>query len=194
MLKKAAVVGHMELVRYLVEAGADIHTEEDYALRYAAKNGHLEVVRFLIENGADVHAENEFALKTAFFKGFKDIVFYLIDRGADIHIEGEVLLRWAAAEGDKNMVRYLIERGANRKEAALQEAVYYNRIETVELLLELGADAKKIDFTETIDFRILSILWRSFSDEEMLPFLVSGNEGLRKAAKKYLERREDGSL
>jgi len=38
----------------------------DY-LEWAAENGHLEVVRFLIESGANIHAENDYALRWAVF-------------------------------------------------------------------------------------------------------------------------------
>jgi ankyrin repeat protein len=35
------------------------------ALRSAATNGHVEVVRLLLEAGADIHAENDWALQEA---------------------------------------------------------------------------------------------------------------------------------
>jgi FOG: Ankyrin repeat len=41
--------GHLEVVEYLVEKGADIHTEDDEALCWASTNDHLEVVKYLVE-------------------------------------------------------------------------------------------------------------------------------------------------
>lgn len=38
---------------YLVEQGADIHANGDYALRWAAKNGHLDVVKYLVKQGVE---------------------------------------------------------------------------------------------------------------------------------------------
>ena len=35
---------------------ADVHTNNDWALRLAALNGHLDVVKYLHENGADINA------------------------------------------------------------------------------------------------------------------------------------------
>jgi ankyrin repeat protein len=59
---------------FLVESGAKIHADKDYALRWAAANGHLNVVRFLIESGANVHADNDWALRIAAENGHLDVV------------------------------------------------------------------------------------------------------------------------
>jgi len=40
--------GHLEVVKYLVTAGADISTENNYAMRWASRNGHLEVIKYLV--------------------------------------------------------------------------------------------------------------------------------------------------
>ena len=45
------------------ENNANIHAENEFALRWSAQNGHLEVVKYLAEKGADIHAYNEFALR-----------------------------------------------------------------------------------------------------------------------------------
>ena len=48
--------GHLEVVKYLVEQGADIHAHDydgpDASLRMASENGHLDVVDYLISKGA----------------------------------------------------------------------------------------------------------------------------------------------
>ena len=50
-----AANGHLEVVKYLIERGADVHADNDYyALRYSAGKGHLEVVKYLIEKGANI--------------------------------------------------------------------------------------------------------------------------------------------
>ena len=56
-LMKAAGQGHIEIVRFLVEQGADLdirNRQEQNALMFAAAGGHLAVVVFLIDSGADV--------------------------------------------------------------------------------------------------------------------------------------------
>ncbi|MNW20477.1 Ankyrin repeat protein [compost metagenome] len=41
----AARVGNLEKLRRLVQQGADLHADDECALRLAASNGHLEVVK-----------------------------------------------------------------------------------------------------------------------------------------------------
>ena len=65
----ASVDGKTKTVKALLEAGANVHTQEDEALRWAALKGHTENVKAIIEAGADVHAENDQAQRWAEFYG-----------------------------------------------------------------------------------------------------------------------------
>ena len=42
------------------EHGADVHANDDYALRWAARFGHVNTVKVLLDKGAYVHAEDDF--------------------------------------------------------------------------------------------------------------------------------------
>lgn len=60
-LVKAALKGHLEIARFLLDAGADINIRKDTgstALMCAAFFGHAEVVRLLLEKGADKALRN----------------------------------------------------------------------------------------------------------------------------------------
>ena len=61
----------------------DIHTNNDLALLLATEEGHLEVVKFLVENGANIHADNYGALRVASQNGHLEVVKFLVERGAD---------------------------------------------------------------------------------------------------------------
>jgi ankyrin repeat protein len=60
-----------------VESGADIHANNDYALRWASAKGRLEIVKYLVEAGTDIHANNDEALRSASENGRLEIVKYL---------------------------------------------------------------------------------------------------------------------
>ena len=58
----AAQKGHVDVVKVLIQNGADVNAVEEYketALHTAALNGHVDVAKVLIQNGADVNAVNQ---------------------------------------------------------------------------------------------------------------------------------------
>lgn len=69
-LRNAAGAGHLELVRLLLEQGADPNQPEEgiaprgHALHMAVCNGHIEVVRLLLEKGAYPNVEIESSADT----------------------------------------------------------------------------------------------------------------------------------
>ena len=83
---------NVDTFKYLIECGADIHADEDYALRWSAQNGHLAIVKFLVKAGADIHACNNYALRLSAIHGHLDIIKFLVECGADIHIINDVIL------------------------------------------------------------------------------------------------------
>lgn len=112
-LRWAASKGYLPIVKYLVEHGADIHAEDDYALRWAVGWGHLPVVEYLVEQGADIHTNDGQLLRYAAWDGYLPIVEYLVEHDADIHAKGDIALRDAAWKGHLPVVKYLVENGAN---------------------------------------------------------------------------------
>ncbi|MBA3915900.1 MAG: ankyrin repeat domain-containing protein [Acidobacteriales bacterium] len=85
----------------------------------AARNGHLDVVKYLVEHGADVddkdNSRDKTALLAAAFRLHPDIVQYLAEHGADINaqaINGFTPLHDAAFVGDVATVKYLVDKGA----------------------------------------------------------------------------------
>ena len=84
---------NMQIIRYLVEHGADINKINKYGevpLTYACRNGNILLVKCLVEHGADINKENNES-KTPLFKacsnGNEAIVKYLVEHGADINKE-----------------------------------------------------------------------------------------------------------
>jgi ankyrin repeat protein len=61
-LHAAAVGGHLEIVKFLVESGADKEAKTKSALtplHFAAIDGHFGIVKFLVESGADKKAKTK---------------------------------------------------------------------------------------------------------------------------------------
>jgi ankyrin repeat protein len=87
LLLNASQNGSLELVKYSLEKGANIHIE--FALSYASQNGHLEVVKYLVEQGANIHAKDDLALREASLNGHLEIVKYLVEKEANIHAEND---------------------------------------------------------------------------------------------------------
>ncbi len=107
VLVSASKAGQLEIVKYLISQGANVHENNDKALKLASMYGHLNTVRYLIENGADVHVDDDKALRNAVVNGHLDVVKYLVEHDADIHALGESALQFASMHGYSNIVKYL---------------------------------------------------------------------------------------
>jgi hypothetical protein len=89
LLIYSSAVGELALVIWSLKYGADIHDENDYALRFASGNGHLETVKYLVKSGSNIHAEDDRALITASYNGHLETVKFLVESGADIHADND---------------------------------------------------------------------------------------------------------
>ena len=123
------------------------------ALLVASENGHHEMVRLLLDNGADVNNYNDVfgnPLAAAASKGYIDIVEFLLDRGADVNASRSsygCVIRAATYHRRIDMVKLLLDRGAdvnaygdNYGGYALHTAASWGRIDIMRLLLDQGAD------------------------------------------------------
>ena len=72
--------GHLEVVKYLVENGANINGNEYSMLIETSDNGYLDIVKYLVENGANINANNNQALRLATNRNNIDVVNYLKDK------------------------------------------------------------------------------------------------------------------
>lgn len=81
-LSYAADKGHTELVRLLLERGADPNVRDTFygasPMSWAAPNGHLEIVRLLIEKGA---TDKSAALNLAIEKDSPELAKAVLDKG-----------------------------------------------------------------------------------------------------------------
>jgi ankyrin repeat protein len=80
---------HLDVVKYLIENGANIHAYDDGVLCYAIRRFDFELVKYLIDHGANIHAglaslrpdivgNHDYALKHSAINGYLNIVEYII--------------------------------------------------------------------------------------------------------------------
>lgn len=155
-LTLACYKGQLEMVKFLLEAGADQEhkTEEMHtALMEASMDGHVEVAKLLLDSGAQVSmpADSfESPLTLAACGGHVELAMLLLERGANIeevNDEGYTPLMEAAREGHEEMVGLLLSQGADINaqteetlETALTLACCGGFLEVADFLIKAGAD------------------------------------------------------
>ena len=151
----ASQAGHVDLVRLLIEHGADAGAQTKSGttpLLRASFQGDVVMARLLIEHDANVAAKNEYGATLLYWaseQGDVDMARLLIEHGADVATKNEygaTLLHEASERGDVNMARLLIEHGAdvaaqNEYGATLlHEASERGDVDMARLLIEHGAN------------------------------------------------------
>lgn len=117
-------------------------------LQTAAERGATQVVKVLLDAGADVSAEDKFQSQAISVAANVEIARLLVEAGADIDYvsgEGYTRLRYAAESGETDMVRGLLALGAgvdggSLNQTALWTAARHDYLEIVEILLAAGAN------------------------------------------------------
>ncbi|KAG5798677.1 hypothetical protein H9Q69_002253 [Fusarium xylarioides] len=151
-LKSAVASGHVELVKFLMGAGADVNASKTgmTALEVAVHENNTELAKLLVEAGAsfDTSSVQISALQLAFSKNDLELAALFLAKGADINNStlGETLLQRAANLGNLELVKHLIDRGADvdtkgagSPATALQYASMHGSVEIVKYLVEHGA-------------------------------------------------------
>ena len=122
-LNRACYCGHEEVVRVLLEAGADKDDANSMgwtALINACRNGHTPIAKMLLERGANidaVNAEGWTALICAAARGHTEAARLLLAAGAAkdlVDNDGYTALMCAVWQGHEAVVKLLLETGASR--------------------------------------------------------------------------------
>ncbi|AGD93027.1 putative ankyrin repeat protein [Megavirus lba] len=126
--------GNLDIVKYLISLGANIHAHENKSVRLACKYGHLDVVKFLVDNGAIFHSKNNYAIKSACDNGHINIVKYLIECGIDIRETDNYKIKIIQTENDldiflipKYQELYTTFNGHTYEWTTVQFPSYYDR-------------------------------------------------------------------
>eukprot|EP00640_Fibrocapsa_japonica_P003963 CAMPEP_0113943834 /NCGR_PEP_ID=MMETSP1339-20121228/28444_1 /TAXON_ID=94617 /ORGANISM="Fibrocapsa japonica" /LENGTH=870 /DNA_ID=CAMNT_0000948801 /DNA_START=93 /DNA_END=2705 /DNA_ORIENTATION=+ /assembly_acc=CAM_ASM_000762 len=164
-LQLAAQGGHLEAVKALVEAGADVKAADDEswtALLNAVKGNFGGVATYLVENGADPNdvfidseGKNHNLLMDSIVVKNTEFAELLLEKGADpTHVDdnGVTTLTQAAHRGHLDLVKKLIADGRVSVSTASEEgitaliaAATEGHHEILEALLAAGASASDKD-------------------------------------------------
>lgn len=128
-VKWAAAYGNLEVLKYLIESGAEI---DEYAMQESAKNGHLDIVKYLGSVNAPIDC---WAIGYAAEKGHFEVVKYLLTIDTNVY-------PWVIANAAKNnhleLVKFLFGKVPIDYRAA-ESAAEYGHLEVLEYLVSVGA-------------------------------------------------------
>ena len=185
-LRAASFKGHIDVVRVLLDHGADVNTiyKKKTPLSSAYDGRHLEIMRLLLEHGADVDERDDYGdsvLNNASRDGQAEIAHLLLQHNADVNSRG--FLNWtplqgASLIGQTKVVELLLDHGADvdaqwngHSSHSLHIAIRQKNFEIVRLLLEHGADVHV----------------RDGRDPSRTPYQVAESKGLTEIAQLLLE-------
>jgi len=181
----AAKDGHIDIVRWLLEAGANPNIPSNAgmtALIHAAGGGYTEMVTELLDHEAEPNAQTKnglTALMAAAIDGHSDNVHALLDRKANPDActkDGKTALLWAVFNGHLKVVKALLDGGAdvnarlNTGETSLMGAAYHGYKQMIEWLFERGAHLDAKDRKIALDWA------REQGHTDVIPLLTSKGE------------------
>ena len=162
-LHSACASGSLEIVKLLLDRGANIHEKEadgGTALHIAAAEGNLKITEMLLLSVkcTSIHEKNMYGrtpLHWAARSGHSGVAQLLLDRGAIIdekEVEGFTALHLAAANGHFEFAELMIANGANCHEkevngwTPLHWAARFGHFKFAQLLIENGANIQEEEF------------------------------------------------
>ena len=149
ILEYACSFRNLEIIRILLDAGADLFAGTYTPLYLASERGYTNVVRFLLENGVKVNGRKPYSpMVVASYNGHGDVMKVLLDNGVKIHKKyrsGMNALMIASQRGRRYAMGIALKYGSKLEaknsagKTALHLAVEARQYYAVRLLLDKGA-------------------------------------------------------
>jgi ankyrin repeat protein len=153
----------------------DIHAGYDYAFRSCCSYGNMDIIKHLIQMGANIHADDDGALRSSSYSGKIEVIKFLVEMGADIHTDCDFPLRYACYNGHIEVVKYLVEKDAEplSNGTAIKSSIIGGHIEIVKFLTENGANIYGFvdDILLWLSFRAHVDIFKFFLDRNLEYFL-----------------------
>jgi ankyrin repeat protein len=176
--------GFIELVKYLVELGADINKQDvdgDTPLIWTITRNYYSIAEFLIGKGVDVNVLNNGHINALFWTIYRSdaaMAKLLIDNGIDISIqnyEGNTALHIAGINQKVEIAKLLIDKGADLevresrgRTPLVLTAREHGNYEIIKYMIENGADINSVDNYGATALELTA--WRGY--EEVLDYLL----------------------
>lgn len=144
-----------ELVKLLIENGADLNDPAYPAIVCASRRGRVEEIEYVLKRGANINAITHVgtsALWQASYYGYLDVIKFLLQAGLDINQHGGHALQIASTSGNLQVVQLLIAEKANinyqvfdrnkgdLSATPLHKAALFGHLEIMRYLLGNGAN------------------------------------------------------
>ena len=193
-LMGAVQSGNSRCTEILLEGGADVSTLVlgMTLLLQAARTGHRRIMELLLEygayNDAEQHNWGNLLVEVVWWNCKVECVEVLLEHGADVdskHESGLTALEAAVLRDNLQIVILLSGKGTNIeiKNMALIRAARHRRTESVQLLLELGAD---VDSKDDSGLTALDEAALNHSNTEVFRLLLKSNAAIRTKNKALL--------
>ena len=106
----ASSFGYTEIVRLLLEKGANPRVKNDYPLVRAARGGYTEIVKLLIDAGCDPSSRDNEALVKSAKKGHTKVVRLLLqDSRVDPTARKRQAQKWATINQHEEIIKLLLQ-------------------------------------------------------------------------------------
>jgi len=153
-----------EIIKYLIENGADVDTVNDYGqtiLMFACKSNHLKMVQYLVEKGIQINAtdnNNDTALILSCKYNNYVIAKYLVEKGAQINIITSykyTALTYACDNNNLKLVKLLIKENNNNNENSSNQRNQNNNggnhdNDIEEIILQHVLESKNVDIMKCL--------------------------------------------
>lgn len=216
-LHEACLESDIELIKSLIEKGADINKQENYTrcLSIACFKNDIKVVKYLIDKGADVNIEDCYGETYLYWECLKyntnmEIVKCLVENGANINKQNKMYknsLHIACHRNKTELAKYLVDNGANVNiqnkagDSSLHIAFNQKNIELLKYLVDNGADVnlernneKTILYEVCIEKNVELIKYLEFNGgtfgeeiENIYNMFHKSSDNIRKEVQEYIE-------